>query len=181
MIPIRMKLSKPQERPLNSADNLHRIAISNLDDTERSLKRWWCNKYRIPPKPLDEYTFEEIFLEHLEDHYEKNPEAVREFHRDQSVQNREEWDGEVSPEAERELQSRWEKINRKNGVTLAKYQTEGDEEMTSEDFQKIFNSLGRKPSEINKAKKFVPGSSKIEVSGSKTKKIVSDDEFEDDY
>jgi len=175
-----MKLSKLQEQRLSSSDNLHRIAISNLKDTERSLKRWWCNKYRIPPKPLDEYTFEEIFLEHLEDHYERHPEAIEEFYRNQSVQHGQEWDGEIEAEAERELQSRWEKINRKNGVTLEKYQTEG-EEVTSEDFQRIFDSLGRKPSEINKAKKFVPGSSKIELSGSQTKKIVSDDEFEDDY
>ena len=103
---IRLKRSSPR---LVNADNLHRVAISNLDDQERALTRWWCNKYRTPPKPLEDYTLEEIFVEHLEDFYERDPRAAKDFLR--SVRKEEEWDGNHAVSVERELQARWAKIN----------------------------------------------------------------------
>ena len=33
-----------------SNDNLHRIAIANVSDSERVLARWWTKKYRTPLK-----------------------------------------------------------------------------------------------------------------------------------
>ena len=45
------------------------------------LRRWWCKKYVAPPTDPRylAYTPEELWVEYLEDIYERNPAALREF------------------------------------------------------------------------------------------------------
>lgn len=119
-------------------DNLHRIAIANLEDEERQLIRWWCKKYKQPEKPLRDYTLEEIFVEYLEDYYEDNPQEATKF-----LQEVVEWDGEYDPEVERDVQRRLAKINTKKPVDTDKYRSEDDENLTDEQVRAILDGLGR--------------------------------------
>lgn len=175
---IRLKRSSPR---LVNADNLHRVAISNLDDQERSLTRWWCNKYRTPPKPLEDYTLEEIYVEHLEDFYERDPRAAKSFLG--SVRKKEDWDGNHAVETERELQARWAKIHKRKGIdtdkVLAKYQTEADKAMTSEDFTKIMATIGKNLPGSKTVRTFEDDSAKI--GGTPISVQTLGEEFEDQY
>jgi len=114
-------------------DNLRCIAISNLKhDNERSLKAWWHRKYRIPPKTINEYTFEELLIEHFEDFYYDNPEKVDEFF--DTVKNVA--DDFSVPEQVRHLLG-----ERKGEVDISRYQTPGDEDLSDEDCNRIFESI----------------------------------------
>jgi hypothetical protein len=180
MTRLNIKLKRSSQKLVN-ADNLHRVAISNLGDQERALTRWWCNKYRTPPKPLEDYTLEEVFVEHLEDFYERDPRAAQSFLR--SVRKEEDWDGNHAVEVERELQARWVKINRRKGIdpnkTLAKYQTESDKEMTTEDFNKIMASVGKNLPGSKTTRSFEDGSARMP--GTPMNVSILGEDFEDQY
>ena len=126
---------------LRSNDNLHRIAISNLESDEIKLRRWWAKKYRQPPKPLDEYTIEELYIERIEDFYESYPEKAKEFLESVGAKD-DDWDGTLPDELEFEIQDRLKKISGKKSV-LAKYQTESDFEATDEQINEILAGLGK--------------------------------------
>lgn len=125
------------ESVVKSSDNFHRIAISNLEDKERELMRWWCKKYRQPLKPLEDMTLEEIYVEHLEDFYERNPEAIAEFN-GQKI-DEDDWDGKLPPETE----ARLKKFHEKHKVDLSKYKTAGDENLSDEECAAILDKVGR--------------------------------------
>jgi hypothetical protein len=149
------------EGAVKSADNFHRIAISNLADRERGLVRWWCKKYRQPQKPLEEMFLEEIYVEHLEDYYERNPDAIAEFKGEKPAGEDDDWDGKLPPETE----ARLKKFHERHKVDLSKYKTAGDENLTDEQCRAIFDRVGRS----------LPGSS------SKTELPVESEEFDDNF
>jgi hypothetical protein len=163
-----MKIKYPQTLLSNEGfnnDNLHRIAISNLQDHERQVIRWWCKKYRTPQKPFGEHTIEELIVEMLEDYYERNPQEIGKFVT-RTLQEPE-WDGTMSPEYEAEIQKRLERINRRNGIDISKFQS--DENLSDEEAQNIIDNLGRN----------LPRSTMV------TKKdeadTISEDEFEESF
>ena len=119
-----------------SNDNLHRIAISNLSDNERVLVRWWCKKYQTPQKSLNEHTWEELYIEMLEDYYSEHPEQAERFMNSVEI---EEWDGRTSPEHEAQMRARLKRIN--ENVDLKKYQS--DVELSEEEEKQILENLGR--------------------------------------
>lgn len=114
--------------------NVHRIAISNLQRTERKLERWWAAKYGIPTKPYQEHTIEELLIEYLEDYYEQNPKEVAAFETKDDN-----WQGEMPAEYEEEIQDRLKKINAKNKVDVSKYQT--DSVLSSEEEKKVLDGV----------------------------------------
>ena len=126
---------------LLNADNLHRIAISNLSNNEHALRRWWHKKYRIPPKQIEDYTEEELYVEHLEDYYSANPKAIQEFLA--SSVKVDDWDGEIDPELERETLKRLERFNKRRDIDIKKYQTEGDTDLSDEAVAAILASVGK--------------------------------------
>jgi len=131
---ILKNLSKLLKGKLRSNDNLHRIAISNLQNEEYRLKRWWRKKYRIPPKDLDDYTTEELYLEFIEDYYDKNPEKIADFEKPVD-------DWKVPDHIEELMRKRRAKSK---GRKLRKYITLTDKNLTEEQCQEIFDGLGRK-------------------------------------
>ena len=46
-----------------------------MQNPQLRLIKWWRKKYSIPFKPIEDYTFEELFVEFLEDFYDimRNP------------------------------------------------------------------------------------------------------------
>jgi hypothetical protein len=118
-------------------DNLHRIAISNLQDGHRDLERWWANKYSIPLKAFDEHTLEELLVEKFEDYYKQNPDEISRFEALAEQTKDEDWDGSTSTEHERGI-AKW--LSKKKKVDLTKYQSE--EQLTEEEEKKILGSLG---------------------------------------
>lgn len=137
-----MKIKYPQALLSNEGfnnDNLHRIAISNLQDHERQVIRWWCKKYRTPQKPFGEHTMEELIVEMLEDFYERNPQEIGKFVA-RSLEEPE-WDGTMPPEYEAEIQKRLEKINKRQRIDIEQFRS--DEELSDEEAQKIIDNLGR--------------------------------------
>jgi len=165
-----MRLRKPSStlnRELRNADNLHRIAISNLRDHEHSLRRWWHQKYGKPPKPLDDYTTEELYIEYLEDFYDRNPDEIDKFLAKPSAAQaaiNEEWDGTEKFRGEDEALAMLARIRKRQGKTvdLTKYQS--DEEVSDEEFAKIFASIG-----------------KVQRPKLKGPPALGDDEFEDTF
>ncbi len=142
------------ERLKPNYDNLRYIAISNLrTENERTLRAWWHRKYRVPPKPIDDYVFEELMIEYFEDFYFENPEKAEEFFKSmvktESIGND---DFEVPNHVKKILSKR------KAEVDITKYQTEGDKDLTDEECQAIFDS----------------------IKGIRQKKY-DDDEFDDNY
>jgi len=158
-----MRLRKPSSqlnRRLLNADNLHRIAISNLNDHEHQLKKWWHQKYRVPPKPVDDYTVEELYVEYLEDFYERHPEEIAAF--DKARSGAEEWDGSEKFRGEDEALALLKRVRQRQGKTvdLSKYKTE---DVSDEEFEKIVASVGKS----KRPKLKVP--------------LLGEDEFEDDF
>lgn len=117
--------------------NYHKIAIANLEDNELQLRRWWHEKYNIPPKPLDDYRIEELYVEMLEDFYSENPRQLAEMKDKITFQNEPEWDGETTEEYEAAMAPWFEK----NKIDISEFQS--DEELTSEQEQAIIDSLGK--------------------------------------
>jgi hypothetical protein len=118
-------------------DNLHRIAISNLQDGHRDLERWWAEKYKAPKKSFDEHCLEELLIEKFEDYYKQNPDEIARFENAIETAADKAWDGSTSAEHERHIQ-KW--LAKKPKVDLSKYQS--DEPITEEDEKKILDSLG---------------------------------------
>lgn len=118
-----------------SNDNLHLIAISNLKDDIVKLRRWWSKKYNRPLKEFDDYTYEELVVEMLEDFYEKNPTEADRFM--DSVGGKE-WDGKMPEEYEKEIRNNRKNFFKKNQVDLSKWQTDSDF-----DEEDIIENLGK--------------------------------------
>jgi len=147
-------------------DNLHRIAISNLQDHERRAIRWWCKKYRTPLKPLEDHTIEELIVEMLEDHYEARPSEIERFFESLLIeQGGETWNGKMSDEYERQMQQRLKKLK---PVDISKYQSE--EKLSAEEEAKILENLGRD----------LPKSRQLTMRGN-SPPALGDGEFEDTF
>jgi pyruvate-formate lyase-activating enzyme len=123
--------------------NFHLIAISNLDNSVKKIKRWWHSKYCIPPKGIDEYTEEELYIEFLEDYYEKNPIEASRF-----LEGLEAWEGDTSPEHEQEVLERIKSIGADN-VNIAKYHSDNSD-YTEDDFRKDMDRIAPIQSDGNK-------------------------------
>lgn len=163
-----LNLSKLLEDFKYSNDNLHRIAISNVADGERSLQRWWQKKYKTAIKHFNDYVQEELVIEMLEDFYDNNRSEIDRFYSslEQEDYNRElEWNGELSPELEAEIQERYSKREK---VDLSAFQSEKDRELTIEEENKIFESLGRN----------LPNSVKVKDAGVA---YLGSDEFDEEF
>lgn len=119
-----------------SLENLKRIAASNLDDLERIVVRSWCNRYRRPPTDplLRRYTLEELVIEHFEEYYDKNPDKV------QDVAAKDDWDGSVSDEHEREVQAKLKKLGHIDSSVIDRYKS--DEKISSSDEKSILEEIG---------------------------------------
>jgi hypothetical protein len=113
-------------------DNLHRIAISNLRDGERAIRRWWDRKYQ-PSRSFEDSTIEEHLIEMLEDFYERNPDDVGKFESQE-----EHWDGRMPEKYEKDIQSR---LKKRRQIDLARYQDKAP--LTEEEEKKILDSLGQ--------------------------------------
>lgn len=150
-------LSEMLKGHLVNDDNLHRIAISNLDDQEKNLIRWWCDHYRQPPKPLNDYTVEELYIERLEHYYSRKPDRIREF-LDRDAKE-DDWDGRFDDETEEAI--RRQQV--KNKVDLSKYQQDSSD-ISDEEAQRIVDNLGR----------HLPGSKTTVAS-------LEDDDFDDEF
>lgn len=117
-------------------DNLRFIAISNLrTENERTLRAWWHRKYQIPPKPIDDYTFEELLIEYFEDFYFENPDKAEEFFKAERRVDEEVDDFEIPSHVAAMLRKR------KNKIDISKYQTEGDENLTDDQCKAILDSI----------------------------------------
>lgn len=155
---LRQELS---EQKLDN-DNIHRIAITNSRDPERSLQAWWRKKYRIPPKDLDDYTAEELLLEYLEDYYRRHPEEADKFQDSATRRLEDGWDGKPDPEMEKLVIERLKKNKVFDPAIIEKYRTPGDENLSDDEIKEIFDSLGR------------------DLPGSKTKTVLDNgDELEE--
>lgn len=117
------------------SENYHLIAISNLSDPDRQLQRWWCKKYQMPPRQLEDYTSEELFIEMLEDYYADKPDEIDKF-----TEGLDEWDGEMSVEYDQQIKKWRERSKDKN--LLAKY--DSDVELTEEEEKELINNIGKK-------------------------------------
>jgi hypothetical protein len=148
--------------------NLHRIAISNLEDSEVRVRRWWTKKYKRPTREFDEHTREELVIEMLEDFYEANTSEIdRFFHAEDAKQARLiEWDGSMPEAHEKAMRARFKKVNEK--VDLKRYQT--SEQLTAEQEKAILDNLG----------KGLPGSRALTNKG---KEVVlgKGDEFDENF
>jgi len=120
------------ERKPNN-DNLHRVAISNLQNTERRLERWWEKKFRSPLKEYEDHTYEELLVGMLEDYYESHPEEAERFSSSIFYEEDKEWDGKVSDDYEEMAQRDLKKFFERNKVDLTKYQGEEEEDLTEDD------------------------------------------------
>lgn len=94
----------------------HVCAIKNLENFDYVLIRWWRRKYGIPPKPINDYTTEELYVEFLEDFYEEKPNEAEKF----KATFDEPWDGIVS-EAHEEKMKEWTKNKH---VDLSQFQSD---------------------------------------------------------
>lgn len=122
-------------------NNYHEIAISNLQDSEYYLKRWWRKKYQRPSRDrVEDYTFEELYIEMLEDFYEDRPEEVKKFLANKNIiVINSEWDGSTTPEYEKTI---GKILGKHNKNYIEKYQSE--EEISDKEEEKILENLGKK-------------------------------------
>ncbi len=153
--------------PDSDSTNLHYIAISNLEDDYRRVRRWWTKKYRRPEKEFEEHTAEELIIEMLEDFYEKNPKAKQKFLEGEAARE-EEWDGTMPESYERMMQERWSKKRVK--VDISKWQS--DTELSEEEEKRLLDNIGRK----------LPGSFKVSDQGEEEEEpSLGDGEFDEDF
>jgi len=118
-------------------ENLKLIAISNLrSDSERNLRAWWHRKYSIPPKPIEDYTFEELSLEYFEDFYYERPDKAEEYLKEMQGKKEEASSHFVVPEHVKKMLAK-----RKDEIDISRYQTDGDEDLSDEECQEIFDSI----------------------------------------
>lgn len=140
-------------------DNLHRIAISNIEDNfEASAARWWERKFRQPLKAYEDHTIEELAIKMFEDFYDRNPNEIEKFKKGEVVED--EWDGTIDPEHEARVKEKLRKIDERNRVDIRRYQSE--KELSEEEERKILESVGKK--------KLSPSSP-----------TIGEDEFEDEF
>ena len=134
-----MQLSRKLEllaRVKPEYDNLRLVAISNIRfNNEKSLRAWWHRKYKIPPKPIEDYTFEELLIENFEDFYSNHPEKAVEFLKLQPVEVVEVEDMTVPSHVQ------WILDKRKGRGKIEKYKTAGDENLTDEECQNILSGI----------------------------------------
>jgi hypothetical protein len=105
----------------------------------RQLERWWHKKYRTPMKGYDDHTHEEIFIEYLEDYYDKHPEEIGRFQYSQTKEAEEddEWRGDT-PDG---LADKMKSLG--GTVDVSRYKTEGDENLTEDEVKNIISKVGR--------------------------------------
>ena len=104
--------------------------------------KWWCDKYKQPIKPLHEHYWEELYIEHLEDFYDKNPIEIERFQASVIAADnaQDDWNGSMPAEYEKAMKARLKKINERNKVDMTKYQS--SEVLTQEQEEAILASLG---------------------------------------
>lgn len=129
----------------------HRIALDNLLDPQHVLERAWRVRYHQPPKPLADYTVEELYVEALEDHYAAHPkeaDARRLVHAQGAPvvfgTAGAEWDGRLPDEVERARQAYWERRRAQHPhtqVDLTRFQS--DVEMTPEKARAYLAQVGQ--------------------------------------
>lgn len=109
------------------------------------MVRWWAKKYRQPLKGFEEHTWEELFIEQLEDFYAANPvEAERFLHEvGQRRVDDDDWDGTVPDEEENARRARGAQVKESGHVDLSKYQKDGDKKFSSAEVAQIMDNLGR--------------------------------------
>lgn len=147
----RLNLSKLLEGFEYSNDNLHRIAICNTTDSERSLQRWWSKKYKTAIKHFNDYVREELVIEMLEDFYANNITEMDRFYdslENAKIAKEAEWNGSVSTDYEAEIQKRISKFKK---VDLSAFQSEKD--LSREEEEKILENLGKSLPKSKMAKK----------------------------
>jgi len=176
MLPINLNLKKV-EFPKVGTDNLHRIAISNLEDPERLLVRWWARKYRQPQKPFEDHTWEEIFIEQLEDYYAANPVEADRFLAESGVsaqvEDDDDWDGTVPHETENARRAKQAHIKTAGHVDLSKYQKD-DHKYSDAEVSQIIDNLGKNLPGSRAAKK-----AKTAPKETKAVQTLGGDEFDD--
>lgn len=143
----------------SNTDNLHLIAISNINSPKRKMERWWEKKYKSPLRQYEDHTIEELIVEYLEDFYDNNPQEIDRFLDSLANQDQEEWNGKMSEDHERAMQARWKKTRQ---IDLSKFQS--DEQLSPEEEKALLDNLG----------KTVP--LKIKV-----KNVEVDEEFDDNF
>lgn len=125
-----------REREETKRDELsyHLIAITNIEDTQHRLSKWWHKKYGIPPKSLEDHTIEELFIEQLEDFYEANPEEIGKLKEMMLVED-DDWDGTMSDEHEKKMKKFAERVGH---VDLTRFQKKS-EDNKSDEFEDKYN------------------------------------------
>jgi len=114
---------------------MHRLAIDALNNSLVYLETWWRDRYRVPGKPFEDHSFEELYLERLISFYYEHPDEIKKTLQN-LVYDDDDWDGELSDEEEDRVQA-WASRRK---VDLSKYQS--DEEVTEEEEERIIRSLG---------------------------------------
>lgn len=161
-------------RPYFNHDNLHRIAISNLDDSTRRQERWFAKKYQKPVKDYHDHHEEDLWVEMLEDFYDAHPVEIHRFMEAESARTNDGWDGRMSSDYEKQIKQKLEKINNRNGVDISKYQS--DEKLTQEQEDKILADLGTR---LPKSRKVIQGSP---IRGEKAQQVHTlGEEFDEDF
>lgn len=134
-------------------DNLHRVAISNLESSVRRQEKWWSKKYQTPLKQYEDHIEEELWVEMLEDFYDAHPVEIQRFLDNENVRQVGDWDGRMSDAYEKEIKQKLVKINERNRVDITKYQS--SEVLTEAQEKKILESLGMN---LPNSKKVIHGS-----------------------
>jgi len=119
-------------------DNFHRIALSNLKSPKRRIERWWAKKYRTPAKDFEDHTEEELYIEMLEDFYEKNPKEAKKFWTDMETKMDIGWDGHTSDEYEESMQRRIEELQRPIDISQYQSDKEVDSDVFYEEIDRLF-------------------------------------------
>lgn len=160
--------------PYFNHDNLHRIAISNLDNGRRRQERWFSKKYQKPLKEYEDHHEEELWIEMLEDFYDAHPVEIHRFMEAESARTNDGWDGRMSSEYEKQIKQKLQRINERNGVDISKYQS--GEKLTQAQEEKILADLGMN---LPKSRKVIHGSP---IRGEKPHEVHTlGEEFDEDF